>query len=64
MAFNRIIPAEGDFPGAGDLGLADCLEQVIGRTEKSIRVFLEGLAQIDLFQAAVTSPPFHLRMSR
>ena len=48
MAFNRIIPAEGDFPGAGDLGLADSLEQTIGRTEKSIRMFLEGLAQIDI----------------
>ncbi len=47
-AFNRIIPAEGDFPGAGDLGLADSLEQTIGRTQQSIRMFLEGLAQIDI----------------
>ena len=47
-AFNRIIPAEGDFPGAGDLGLADSLEQTIGRTRQSIRMFLEGLAQIDI----------------
>ncbi len=47
-AFNRIIPAERDFPGAGDLGLADSLEQTIGRTQRSIRMFLEGLAQIDI----------------
>lgn len=47
-AFNRIIPAEGDFPGAGDLGLADSLEETIGRTQQSIRLFLEGLAQIDI----------------
>ncbi len=47
-ASNRIIPAEGDFPGAGDLGLADSLEQTIGRTQQSIRMFLEGLAQIDI----------------
>ncbi len=47
-AFNRIIPAEGDFPGAGDLGLADSLEQTIGRSQQSIRMFLEGLAQIDI----------------
>ena len=47
-AFNRIIPAEGDFPAAGDLGLADTLEQTIGRTRQSIRMFLEGLAQIDI----------------
>ncbi len=47
-AFNRIIPAEGDFPGAGDLGLADSLEETIGRTQQSIRMFLEGLAQIDI----------------
>ena len=46
--FNRIIPAEGDFPGAGDLGLADSLEPNIGRTQQSIRMFLEGLAQIDI----------------
>ena len=48
VAFNRIIPAEGDFPGAGDLGLADSLEQTVGRTQQGIRVFLEGLAQIDI----------------
>ena len=46
--FNRIIPAEGDFPAAGDLGLADSLEQTIGRTQQSTRMFLEGLAQIDI----------------
>ena len=46
--FNRIIPAEGAFPGARDLGLADSLEETIGRTQQSTRMFLEGLAQIDI----------------
>ena len=47
-AFNRIIPAGGDFPAAGDLGLSDALEQNIGRTQQGTRLFLEGLAQIDI----------------
>ena len=46
QAFNRIIPAEGDLPAAGYLGLADGLLEAVGRTRQSVRLFLEGLAQI------------------
>ena len=48
QVFNRIIPAEEDFPSAGDLGLADGLLEAVGRTRQSVRLFLEGLAHIDI----------------
>jgi hypothetical protein len=48
---NRIIPAEGKFPGAGDLGLADFVESVVAQNNKLRRLFTEGLAQIEIAAA-------------
>lgn len=45
---NRLIPPEGELPGAGDLGLAGFLEGVIEREVKLNRLFNEGLAQIEI----------------
>src|SRR5688500_20180977 len=45
---NRIIPAEDKFPGAGDLGLAGFVEGVVAQSSKLRRLFIEGLAQIEI----------------
>jgi hypothetical protein len=45
---NRIIPASGDFPGAGDLGLARYLDEVIGPSAELKRTFAASLTQITL----------------
>lgn len=45
---NRIIPAEDQFPGAGDLGVADFVEQVAGRSTNMRRLFIEGLTLIEI----------------
>ncbi len=47
-ALNRIIPAEGQLPGAGDLGIADFVEQAVTDDPKQRRLFTDGLAQIDI----------------
>ena len=48
QVFNRLIPSEGNLPAAGALGLHDNLEANIARSQNSIRVFLEGLVQIEV----------------
>ena len=48
QVFNRLIPSEGDLPAAGALGVHDSLEADIARSHNSIRVFLEGLVQIEV----------------
>ena len=48
QVFDRLIPSEGNLPAAGALGLHDNLEANIARSQNSIRVFLEGLVQIEV----------------
>ena len=48
QVFNRLIPSEGNLPAAGALGLHDNLEANIARSQNSIRVFLEGLIEIEV----------------
>ena len=48
QVFNRLIPSEGNLPAAGALGLHDSLEANIARSQNSIRIFLEGLVQIEV----------------
>ena len=43
---NRLIPAEGQLPGAGDLGLVTFLETVIEGDAQLNRLFNAGMAQI------------------
>jgi hypothetical protein len=45
---NRIIPPEGQLPGAGDLGLVSFLEGVIEGEAQLNRLFNAGLAQIEI----------------
>lgn len=45
---NRIVPADGNMPGAGDLGVADFIEGVVSANGRSRRAFLDGLVQIEL----------------
>ena len=45
---NRIIPADGAFPGAGDLGVVGYVDAVIGRSAELRRLFAHGLTQIDI----------------
>jgi hypothetical protein len=45
---NRIVPAAGDMPAAGDLGIADFIESVAGGSSARRRGLMEGLVQIEL----------------
>jgi hypothetical protein len=45
---NRLIPASGSFPGAGDLGITNYLDKVIARSAELRRLFTQGLAQIEI----------------
>ena len=47
-AYNRIIPAQDRFPGAGDLGGAQFVEQVASKNIALRRSFGEGLAQLEI----------------
>jgi hypothetical protein len=48
LALNRIIPPVATQPGAGDLGLAEAIE-ALARTSLALRrLFLEGLAELEL----------------
>ena len=53
---NRIVPAEGDLPGAGDLGLSQFVASAAARSPASVRLFTLGLKQIDL--ASPKGSPF------
>jgi hypothetical protein len=43
---DRLVPPEAGFPGAGDLGIGAFVEEALGRSPASRRVFLEGLRAI------------------
>ena len=45
---NRITPAEGQLPGAGDLGIAEFVENAIAHVPQLCRLFLDGLTQIEI----------------
>ena len=47
-ALDRIIPSEGELPGAGDLGIADFVEQAVARDPGQRRLFNDGLAQMEI----------------
>ena len=52
---NRIVPAQGDRPGAGDLGIAAFVEQAAAKTPGLTRMFNQGLNTISV--AASGSQP-------
>lgn len=45
---NRLVPAEGDFPAAGDLGVAGFVESVAAGSTVKRRTLMDGLIQIEL----------------
>ena len=47
-ALNRLIPAENNFPGAGDLGLASYVDSVAAESPGLTRLFLTGLDYIEI----------------
>ena len=47
-AMNRIIPAEGNMPAAGDLDLAKFVEQAAAENPSKTRLFTQGLASIEV----------------
>ena len=47
-AFNRIVPGQDKFPGAGDLGAAQVVEQVAARNITLRRSFGEGLTHLEI----------------
>ena len=48
LMLNRIIPEEGTMPGAGDLGLAEFVEGVVGKQTSLRRLFSEALTQVEI----------------
>ena len=48
---NRIVPAQNEMPGAGDLDIGGFVESVAGGSPETRRRLLEGLVQIDLAAA-------------
>ena len=48
---NRIVPAGGEMPGAGDLGIGQFVESVAAGSSATRRLFLDGLVRIELAAA-------------
>ncbi len=44
---NRIVPASGAFPGAGDLDIASYIDVVVGRSMDLKWLFAQGMARIE-----------------
>jgi hypothetical protein len=55
---NRIVPAAGAFPGAGDLGVASYIDRVVGQSTALRRLFAQGLVQITLMSLTQYAQPF------
>lgn len=50
-ALNRIIPATGDMPGAGDLGIIATIDRTLAAYPLIRRLFCDGLVAIDVESA-------------
>lgn len=48
LVLNRLVPASGPFPPAGDLGLVAHLDRVAGAAPDARRILLEGLQRIEM----------------
>ena len=57
-ALNRIIPAQGDMPGAGDLGLARFVEGSASASPGKTRLFTQGLSTIEVTSSRMTGKEF------
>src|SRR5437588_667148 len=45
---NRIIPADGKHPGAGDLGVAGTIHRTLAASPALLRLFCDGLVEIEV----------------
>ena len=48
---DRLIPAEGAMPGAGEIGAAEYIDGVVGRSARLARMFGDGLRRVELAAA-------------
>ena len=55
---NRIVPAESEFPGAGDLGVGEFLDGAVSGSPKSRRSFSAGLRAISMTAVSQYSREF------
>ena len=55
---NRLVPAAGAFPGAGDLDVAGYIDRVVGQSAALKRLFAQGLVHITLTSQAQYAQPF------
>ena len=55
---NCIIPPQGDRPGAGDLQVADFVEGAVSKTPQLRRLFIDGLAQVEITAAKQANTGF------
>jgi len=55
---NRLLPAAGPFPGAGDLGVVSYLDRVVRQSAMLKRLFAQGLLQITLASQTQYAQPF------
>jgi hypothetical protein len=51
-ALDRLVPPNGDLPGAGGLGVAEPIERTLAGSATLRRLFLEGLVEVDLAAGA------------
>ena len=54
----RIIPREGELPGAGELGVADYMDTAIASSQGLRRLFAEGLASLEADSQEMSSKGF------
>jgi len=57
VVLNCLIPARGDLPAAGDLGVSESIERTLASTSALRRLFFEGLVEIDLTSGRLASAP-------
>lgn len=55
---DRIVPPNGSVPGAGGLGLASVIDRTLTQTPKLRRIFLNGLAEIEVVSQRQSGQPF------
>ena len=48
---NRLIPAEGAMPGAGQLGVAEHIDDAVGDSARLSRLFSDGLRSVEMAAA-------------
>ncbi len=58
LVLDRIVPANGSLPGAGGLGVAAVIDRTLAQTPKLRRVFLSGLAEIEVASQRQAGQPF------